>query len=236
VARQGPSRPLRDRIVTMAGRFDDTPDIAGDLVAIAVLCADRISPVAYASVTSRYEGAYATVAASSDLALQVDNAQYAEDAGPCLDAVDGDYPVAVPEISTTMTWPGFRDVAFKLGLRASLSIPLFAARGTAVAALNLYAHDPNTMKALTASVWSVYESDVLPGRDLEGVDEGGEELVTGLAGAFAVQARIQRSLGVLMSAIGCTADEAFAALHLRAVETDATVTEVAERLLGGNRW
>jgi hypothetical protein len=219
----------------MAGRTGNESDLAGDLVKVAVLCADRIATVAYASVTSGQEGAYATVAASSDLALEVDKAQYADDAGPCLDALDGSWPVAVPEISTTMTWPGFRDAAFKLGLRASLSIPLFAARGTTVAALNLYAHDPDSMKALTAAVWSVYESDVAPGREAEGLDGGGAELVAGLTGAFAVRARIQRSLGVLMSAVSCSADEAFAALQLRAVETGATVTETAERLLGDNR-
>jgi hypothetical protein len=219
----------------MAGRAGSESDIAGDLVQIAVLCADRIAAVAYASVTSGTEGAYATVAASSDLALEVDNAQYADDAGPCLDALDGSWPIAVPEISTTMTWPGFRDAAFKLGLRASLSIPLFAARGTTVAALNLYARDPDTMKALTAAVWSVYESDLTLGPGAEGLDAGGAELVAGLAGAFAVRARIQRSLGVLMAAVSCSADEAFAALQLRAVETGATVTEAAERLLGDNR-
>jgi AmiR/NasT family two-component response regulator len=84
-------------------------------------------------------------------------------------------------------------------------------------------------------VWSVYESDLTLGPGAEGLDAGGAELVAGLAGAFAVRARIQRSLGVLMAAVSCSADEAFAALQLRAVETGATVTEAAERLLGDNR-
>ena len=52
-----------------------------------------------------------------------------------------------------MAWPGFRDTAWRLGLRASLSIPLFAASGTPIAALNLYAHDAEPMAALTRRVW-----------------------------------------------------------------------------------
>jgi hypothetical protein len=88
-------------------------------------------------VSSRYEGAYATVAASSDLAV-VDEAQYRDNAGPCLDALDTGSPAAVPEIAATMSWPGFRDVAVNPGLRASLSVPIFAGSGKTIAALNLY--------------------------------------------------------------------------------------------------
>jgi hypothetical protein len=227
-----PVGPLRERIITLAGRADDNSHIATDLVDIATLSADRIAGVSYASVTSRYEGAYATVAASSDLALDVDDAQYADDGGPCLDALDGDSPVGVPDIAATMTWPGFRDVAFRLGLRASLSIPLFAGRGTAIAALNLYSHDPYAMKILTAAVWTVYESDTPPARSFDDLDAGGTELVTGLAGAFAVRATIQQAVGVLMSAAAYSPEQAFVALRLAAAEAGGSLTDEAARLLG----
>jgi hypothetical protein len=59
--------------------------------------------------------AYTTVAASSDLAVAVDEAQYADGAGPCLDRVNGDFSVAVPSIAATMAWPGFRDTAYPWG-------------------------------------------------------------------------------------------------------------------------
>jgi hypothetical protein len=226
-----PRRPLGECLVTLAGRADDNPHIAADLVDIAILSADRIAGVSYASVTSRYEGAYATVAASSALAIEVDKAQYAGDAGPCLDALAGDDPVVVPDIAATITWPGFRDVAFRLGLRASLSIPLFAGRGTPIAALNLYAHDADAMKVLAAAVWSVYDVDTSPDRHFDDLDAGGNDLIAGLAGAFAVRAHIQRAIGVLISVTGFGADQAFLALCRRAAETGAILTEEAARLL-----
>jgi ANTAR domain/GAF domain len=230
------SRPLCDRIVTLAGKADDAAEIGADLVGIAVLSADRVAGVSYASVTSRYEGAYATVAASSDLAVEVDNAQYADGVGPCLDALQGQRPVPVPDIAATMTWPNFRDVAFGLGLRSSLSIPLFAGRGTPVAALNLYAHDTDAMKPLTLAVWSVYEADTPSDQHGDGLDAGGNELVTGLAGAFAARACIQRAMGMLMARSGGSPDEAFLALRLRAAETGATLTQTADRILADRRW
>jgi hypothetical protein len=232
------SRSLCDRIVTLAGRADDAAEIGADLVDIAVLTADRVAGVSYASVTSRYEGAYATVAASSDLAVEVDNAQYADGVGPCLDALQGQRPMPVPDIAATMTWPHFRDVAFGLGLRSSLSIPLFAGRGTPVAALNLYGHDTDAMKPLTLAVWSVYEADTPSDQHQHGedLDAGGDELVTGLAGAFAARACIQRAMGMLMAIGGGSPDEAFLALRLRAAETGATLTQTADRILADRRW
>jgi hypothetical protein len=230
------SRPLRDRIVTLAGRADDNSDIAADLVDIAVLSADRVAGVSYASVTSRYEGAYATVAASSDLAIDVDEAQYADGAGPCLAALDSGSPTTVPDIAATMTWPGFRDVAFGLGLRSSLSIPLFAGRGTAIAALNLYAHESEAVQVLTTAVWSVYEADLPPDRYRGDLDAGGNELVAGLAGAFAIRASIQQAIGVLMATSDYTPDEAFTALRLRAADTGTPLTDVAAKVVTRRQW
>jgi hypothetical protein len=230
------SGSLYDRIVTLAGRADDAAEIGADLVGIAALSADRVAGVSYASVTSRYEGAYATVAASSDLAVEVDNAQYADRVGPCLEALEGQRLMPVPDVAATMTWPRFRDVAFGLGLRSSLSIPLFAGRGTPVAALNLYSHDTDAMKSLTLAVWSVYEADAPPDRRGENLDAGGNELVAGLAGAFAARACIQRAMGLRMAISGESPDQAFLALRLRAAETGATLTGTADRILADRRW
>ena len=119
---------LDDTLVTLAGTPDDHSSVEGDLIAIAQLSAARIAAVSYASVTARHVGAYTTVAASNDIAVAVDEAQYADNKGPCLDTLDGGSPTSVPRIDATMIWPGFRDAAYKLGLRSSLSIPVFAGR------------------------------------------------------------------------------------------------------------
>jgi hypothetical protein len=65
--------------------------------------------------------------------------------------------LAVPDVAATMRWPGFRDSAYRLGTRASLSIPLFAGRGTAMAAINLYGRGPAALAPLTAAVWARYD-------------------------------------------------------------------------------
>jgi hypothetical protein len=226
--------PLTACLTALAGTPDDASWITCQLVTIAQLSADLITPVAYASVTAYRDDAVTTVATSSEIALAVDQAQYADQAGPCLDALDDASPVAVPDIAATMQWPGFRDSAYRLGISASLSIPLFAGRGTAIAALNLYGRDPNSLAPLTAAVWAAYD---LQGSGASagghGLDDGGEGLVAGLAGAFAVRARIQQAIGAVMAATHKTADAAYLLLRLRAAETGASLTDTATTVTTG---
>jgi len=233
--------PLTACLTALAGTPDDASWIASQLVTIAQLSADLIAPVAYASVTAYRDDAVTTVATSSEIALAVDQAQYDSQAGPCLDALDTASPIAVPNVAATMLWPGFRDSAYRLGIRASLSIPLFAGRGTAVAALNLYGRDPNSLAPLTAAVWAAYDPH-RPGTSPpdHGLDHGGEALVAGLAAAFTVRARIQQAIGVVMAARHRTPDAAYLILRLRAAETGATLTDTATAIItsdcsrGGN--
>jgi hypothetical protein len=143
----------------------------------------------------------------------------------------------VPDISATMAWPGFRDEAVKLGLRASLSIPLIAGRGTPVAALNLYSHDSVAMGPLSRAVESVYgmERGGQPVASQE-LGAGAKSLLAGLTGAIAVQAIVQQAIGVLIAVSASTADEAYDSLCRRAVDTGVGLPQAAARVVAGQRW
>ncbi len=229
--------PLTACLTALAGTPDDTSWIACQLVTITQLSADLIAPAKYASVTAYRDDAVTTVATSSEVALAVDQAQYGDQAGPCLDALDTASPVAVPDVAATMRWPGFRDSAYRLGISASLSIPLFAGGGIAGAALNLYGRDPNTLAPLTLAVLAAYDphgSGTSPVGN--GLDGGGFALVAGLAGAFAVRARIQQAIGVIVAATHRNADAAYLILRMRAAETGATLTDTATAVITERQW
>jgi GAF domain-containing protein/ANTAR domain-containing protein len=228
---------LTESLIILAGTPDDDSTVNRQLTVLVQLCADRLDPVAFASVTREDEGKYSTVAVSSELALAVDEAQYADDKGPCLDALAADTPVDVPQIDATMLWPGFRDAAHQLGLRSSLSIPLFAGRGLTVAALNLYGREPAAMAPLSAAVLAAYDEtpeDQPPGTT-DGLCPGAQDLVAGLSGAFAVRATIQQALGMIIADRQTTADLAYALLRSRAAETSGSLVDAATAMLAAGR-
>jgi len=208
---------------------DDSPRLQEQLVAVAGLAADRIAAVSYASVTRNERGAPTTVATSSAVAVAVDEAQYAEGTGPCLDALAEGSPVADPDIATTMLWPGFREAALRLGLRASLSIPLFAGRGTTIAALNLYSRNRDEMASLTAAVWEVFDPRRPATRCRPVHDHGAAELIEGLDRALAVRATIQQAIGVIMARSRGDSQASYLELRLLAAEIGISLGDVAER-------
>ncbi len=224
---QPPPSRLAETLSTLAGTPDDASHIDELLITIAQLAADVVEPVSYASVTANRAGAPTTVATSSQLALDVDRAQYADSAGPCLDALSDGKPVDVPNVAAVMAWPGFRDTAWRLGLRASLSLPLFAASGAPIAALNLYAHDPGPMTALTRRVWALYDTGTGHNDRLPAVQDGSRQILAGLAAAFDIRAVIQQALGIIMARHQVAADTAYLILRAKAADTGATLTATA---------
>jgi len=120
-----------------------------------------------------------------------------------------------------------------LGLRSSLSIPLFAGRGLPVAALNLYGHDPATLAPLSAAVLAAYD-DAPEGRcpgAAEKLSPGDRDLIAGLVGAFAVRATIQQAIGMIIAERQTNADLAYALLRSQAAATTGSLVGAATAVL-----
>jgi hypothetical protein len=224
--------PLARSLIALAGMPDDASTVDDQLVLIARLAADRLAAADYASVTAIRQDGYTTVAASSELAVAVDQAQYAEQAGPCLEPLHTGTPVPLPDIAATMAWPGFRDQAVKLGLRASVSVPLYAGSGEPVAVLNLYGHDAAAMAPLTEAIWRVYKPNpAAGGGEAQDLEPGASDLMAGLAEAVAVRATIQQAIGVIMACQAVGALEAYLHLRARAAETGRSLTTTAAAII-----
>lgn len=229
--------PLAESLVTLAGMPDDASDLDTQLVKIARLIADTVTPVSYASVTALREGAYTTVAATSQLAIDVDKAQYADKVGPCLEALEDGRPIAVPDISATMKWPGFRDAAYQIGLRASVSVPVFAGSGAPIAVLNLYGHDSGAMATLAGRVLGAYDPDQVRNDDdgQPGWDAGSGDLIAGLNEAFTVRTCIQLAIGLVIQRDRCSPAGAYLLLRARSAETGESLPSIAKALVDGSQ-
>ena len=226
--------PLGTAMIVLAGTPDNASGIDVLLKRLVQLAVDRVAAADYASVTALRDDAYSTVAASSDLAQAVDQAQYIDQGGPCLEALNSKAPVTVPDIATTMTWPRFRETAAGLGLHSSVSVPLFTGSGTAIAVLDLYGRDAIAMAPLIVGVWAVYDPDrPLPHEheDLPPLDAGGEELLAGFAEALTVRATIHLALGVIRGRHHGTAKDAYLHLRLQAADTGMSLLAAASAVI-----
>ncbi|BCY11779.1 hypothetical protein [Actinoplanes sp. L3-i22] len=204
---------LTEAIVSLAETPDDVPDIDQRLRHLAQLAADRVAAVDYAAVTMRPDDDRCFVAASGEL----------------IGEIEGGVAAAAGADDATMTWPGFRDTAARMGLGA-VSIPLFTGSGAAVATLDLYGHDPAAMAPLSADLCAVYDPDLRwPGDDdsLQPLDAGGEELVAGFLQALSVRETIQFALVLIAASDRVETDAAYLRLRLRAAEQGVSLPEAA---------
>ncbi|GAA2885199.1 transcriptional regulator [Actinoplanes cyaneus] len=222
---------LMDRLVGLAGTPDDCATIETDLIVVAQVAATRIPAADSASVTGRGRDGYETVAASSDLAVVADKAQYGDDAGPCLQALTTGRPVATPLISATTAWPGLRETARQVGIRASLSIPLFTGSGRTVASLNLYSRRPGALTALSTAICEAYDPQTAHGWDHDGLDDGEREMTAGVIGALALRAMIQQAIRLLAADAPADPGSAYPRLRTRAAETGASLTDAAAQVI-----
>jgi hypothetical protein len=88
------------------------------------------------------------------------------------------------------------------------------------------------MAVLTAAVWAAYDDTAPTSPMTADLDPGGTELVEGLTGAFRVRALIQQAIGIVIAEQHSTPDSAYAMLRLRAADSEASLLDVANAVIG----
>ena len=83
-----------------------------------------------------------TGAFTGELARELDEWQYEQHRGPCLDASASGDTISVPDMATEERWPAWAERARVAGVKSSLSIGL-PIQGSVVGALNVYSDSPN---------------------------------------------------------------------------------------------
>src|SRR5436309_2413008 len=94
-------------------------------------------PGAHDVSVTMHDGAPKTVASTGMLATLVDETQYQEDEGPCLQAMRSGRTVVVEDQTTEDRWPGYDPRAVAAGVRSSCSVPM-QVNGDFIGALNAY--------------------------------------------------------------------------------------------------
>lgn len=178
------------------------------------------------------DGNHATAAATSQDARDVDDAQYAFDEGPCVEALRTGEEHRFDDLTELDRWPRFRDRALALGFGSVLAVPLRAGDET-IGCLNVFAREPGGLteddRLLARRIAAPAATTLANARAYRRVSRLAEQLQEALEG----RAVVERAKGVLIAHTGCTDDEATARLQKAAADRGVRLTEVATELLEG---
>jgi GAF domain-containing protein len=197
---------------------------------ITVLAARVLPGEPVTSVTIVKDGRPSTVGASGPLAVELDHVQYAQDAGPCLDAARTGRLTEVLDTSTDDRWGAFPQLAAERGCRAVLSFPL-PPQELVTGGLNVYARISQPLDERSRDVAARLAAyAVVPVSNMY-LYQSAVERAGHLRAALDSRAVIDQAKGILMERFKMSADQAFSALAHMSMETNTKVRDVAERFV-----
>ncbi|MGW5669216.1 GAF and ANTAR domain-containing protein [Micromonospora sp. NPDC003776] len=182
------------------------------------------------SVTLVRSGSGESVVSTSERARQLDEWQYRQGHGPCLDASASADSLSMPDMATEERWPEWAGRARAAGVGSSLSIGL-PIQEAVTGALNVYgvtAHAFDREAISLAENFAAYAAVALANAHLY---ESTAALAGQMRDAMRSRAVIEQAKGIIMAERRCSADEAFALLSKLSQDANRKVRDVAEALV-----
>ncbi|MFF9765235.1 GAF and ANTAR domain-containing protein [Streptomyces sp. NPDC014636] len=171
-----------------------------------------------------------TVVSTGGVADKLDEKQYGQDDGPCLQALRTGQVVHVPDTLRDDRWGSYPAFAADLGIRSSLSLPI-PARTHTVGALNFYAADPDAFTEDDRRALVLVAAQAGGGIALAQRLADAEDFTRDLQTALASRGVIDQAIGSVMQQYRCTEDDAFDLLRRLSQQTNLKLRDVCTRLL-----
>ncbi len=202
---------------------------------VAVLACDAVEPAAAVGLTLLDEHGRPTTRVFTDgISPAVDEGQYKDDQGPCVDALREGRIVRVEDVgSVAGRWPSYRQRALENGVSSTLSLPLTAGTDR-LGVMNLYATGGRAFSEndeRSADFFATQAAVVLANARAYW---SAYDLGAGLSKALESRAMIDMAKGKIMSTNQCTPDGAFQMLVKASQRENLPLREVARRLVEGN--
>jgi GAF domain-containing protein len=196
-----------------------------------VRIARQVLPVpTEASITLIAGNEPSTVAFTDDTALGLDERQYDDGRGPCLDSAGSGTLVLVRDMESEQRWPKLAAAATEKGIRSSLSVPLPIQRDV-TGALNFYATEPDAFSDETVDLAQTFAGHAAVATANAHLYETTVILAQQMKQAMATRAVIEQAKGIIMRDRNCTPGEAFDALVHLSQTSHLKLRDVAQRLV-----
>ncbi|MFB8749094.1 GAF and ANTAR domain-containing protein [Streptomyces parvulus] len=183
-----------------------------------------------AGVTLERDRRPLTVVSAGTAASKLDEKQYGQDDGPCLEAARTGDEVLVADMLRENRWGDYPAYAVACEVRSSISLPI-AARGHTAGALNLYASPPHAFASIDLGGLRALAAQAAGAIALAQRMADTREFAEQMRMAMESRSVIDQALGVIMGQRECTADEAFAILRSVSQNSNTKLRDLCTRLL-----
>ena len=199
---------LRSSLAALSQLATGQMDLKDVLTRVAEFAVLAIPGADGAGLTLMEAGHADTIVASSAFVTQVDAIQYGIGEGPCITAAADARTMRSGSLGTDPLWPRFGPRVGHLGVHSALSLPLLTADGV-LGAMNVYAHAPDAFDDHAAVLGELFAVPAAIAVQNAQVLAQTKRLATQLKTALTNRAVIDQAIGILISRIGCGAEEAF---------------------------
>jgi ANTAR domain len=217
-----PNSDLADRTAALLSLAAATEEKS--LSQLTELAAAQVPGCAAANVTVWRNGELTTQAASHPESSWLVAVQVTAGRGPLMDVVTDGQTVVCADTLTETRWPEFTAAALRMGLRSSACLGY---RGRATVALTLLGLRPGALdpdRLQLAELLVAYGCGVADYGDTRRAADQ-------LRDAASSRAIVDQAKGILMHALGCTADEALQRMREVSQRSSIRATEVAQRII-----
>lgn len=197
---------------------------------VAELAAGAVEGADQVSVTLIRKAKPVTVAFTGDLAVALDERQYDEGFGPCVDAARTSRTIAIADTSSDEGYRDFAEACRRRGVQRTLSVGLPADQQV-MGAINLYGlgrmpFDGEAIQA--AETFAQFASIALANA---AVYSSAVELADQMHTAIRSRSAIEQAKGIIMAQRKCSADDAFEFLTSRSQASNTKLREVAREIV-----
>lgn len=200
------------------------------LLRVAALARDTVGGADEASVTLVGARRAGSAAWTGELAKTLDEWQYENAGGPCLEAAAATATVCVPDTTREQRWPLYIRRATEAGARSMLSVGL-PVQEAVTGALNLYSLRAGAFddhEITVAQSFAGYAAVALA--NAQSYDSTAT-LARQMREAMVHRATIEQAKGIIMAEQRCSPDEAFARLSKLSQHVNRKLRDVAAELV-----
>ena len=213
-------------LAQLAGLVLSEPDVDAALTRVTRVAVTVVDACDGASLTMRRAGVPDAPAADGEWARSLDELQFEEQEGPCLNCLREGSVMRVRDLGADERFPSYGPRAVERGARSALSLPL-AADGRTVGALNLYSRTTDAFDRDALAVGELLAAHAALAVQAAMAFYSSRDLAEQMRSAMASRSLIEQAKGVLVAQERIEPDAAFEELVQRSQHANRKLRDIA---------